>query len=189
MGLVERVKNIILAPAAEWAVIERETTPPARMLAGYVLPLALLGAVATIIGERLALATFDYASGVTVGSTVLRALVGVILALAGCAITAFLLDALAPSFAGTKSLMQAFKLAGYAFTPALVAQLARIIPFVGGLLGIIGLVYSIYLFYLGIPVLMKSPRDRAVPEAYTAVVLGIAIVVMGTLAMTLAFLT
>lgn len=169
MELVERVRNIILTPATEWAVIERESTPPLRVLFGYVLPLAVLGAIATIIGERMMMATLDDEVEIALASTLVRAIAGVIVAVAGWAITALLIDALAPSFAGTKSLMQAFKLAGYAFTPALVAELARIIPFIGGLIGLAGLIYAIYLLYLGIPPLMKSPRDRAVP--YTAVVM------------------
>lgn len=169
MGLADRVKNVIVTPATEWTVIERESTPPLQVLVGYVLPLAVLGAIAMIIGERMTMAALDYEVEISLASTLLRALAGVIVALAGCAITALLIDALAPSFAGTKSVMQAFKLAGYAFTPALVAELARIIPFIGGLIGIAGLIYAIYLLYLGIPPLMKSPRDRAAP--YTAVVM------------------
>ena len=176
----------MVTPVTEWTVIEREDTPPAGVLVGYVLPLALLGAVATIIGERLALASLEYQIGVSVTSTVVRALGGVVLTLAGCAIRAFLLDALAPSFGGTKDLPEAFKLAGYAFTPALVAQLARVIPFAGALLGIVGIIYSIYLFYLGITPLMKCPRERAAP--YTAVVIGIAILAMWIMAMMLALL-
>jgi ABC-type Na+ efflux pump permease subunit len=41
------------------------------------------------------------------------------------------------------------------------------------LLTILGL-YSLYLLYLGLPILMKSPRDKAV--AYTAVVIIAAVV-------------
>lgn len=183
MGIVERVKNIIVTPAAEWTVIEREVTPPAQILVGYVLPLAVLGAIAQIIGERLAMATLDYQIEISLASTLIRAAAGVVVALAGCAIMALLIDALAPSFGGTRNQMQAFKLAGYAFTPALVAELARIIPFVGGLIGLIGLLYAIYLLFLGIPRLMKSPVDRAVP--YTAVVVGGAIVGMWIITMIL----
>jgi len=41
------------------------------------------------------------------------------------------------------------------------------------LLGILGL-YSLYLLYLGLPVLQKTPREKALP--YTAVVILAAIV-------------
>jgi hypothetical protein len=41
-------------------------------------------------------------------------------------------------------------------------------------LGILGL-YSLYLMYLGLPVVMKSPADRAL--GYTAVVIIAAIVI------------
>ena len=53
MGLVERVRNIILTPATEWAVIERETTPPGRVLFGYVLPLAIGGVFISLFVSQL----------------------------------------------------------------------------------------------------------------------------------------
>ena len=46
------------------------------------------------------------------------------------------------------------------------------------MLGILG-VYSLYLLYLGLPVLMKSPKEKAL--GYTLVVVLAAIVLLGAL--------
>src|SRR4051812_6471597 len=51
--LIERVKAILLPPATEWPVIERETTTAADIYKGYVAPLAAIGAVASFIGLSL----------------------------------------------------------------------------------------------------------------------------------------
>src|SRR5262249_61589133 len=53
MDTVTRAKNICLSPSTEWAVIAEEQTPAASLIAGYVAPLAAIGAVAGIIGGSL----------------------------------------------------------------------------------------------------------------------------------------
>jgi len=53
MNFVERVRNIILAPQVEWAVIDAEPTDIREIYARYVVPLALVPAVAGFIGGSL----------------------------------------------------------------------------------------------------------------------------------------
>ena len=60
MALVDRVKNILLTPKTEWEVIERETTPTASLITGYVLPLAGVAALATFIGYCLVGTTLPF---------------------------------------------------------------------------------------------------------------------------------
>ena len=50
MNLVARVKGILTNPRQEWAVIDQEPVNVAKLLTGYVLPLAAIGPVATAIG-------------------------------------------------------------------------------------------------------------------------------------------
>src|SRR6478672_4482471 len=50
MGLVDRVKNIIVTPKTEWDAIAAEATQPPAIVTGYVLPLAAVAAVASFIG-------------------------------------------------------------------------------------------------------------------------------------------
>ena len=71
---------------------------------------------------------------------------------------ALIIDALAPTFNGTKNQIQALKVAAYCSTASWMAGIFALIP---GLrfFGILGL-YSLYLLYLGLPVLMKSPQGK-----------------------------
>jgi len=87
-------------------------------------------------------------------------------------VLALIIDALAPTFNGQRSQIQALKVAAYSSTAAWVAGIFALIPGLR-ILGILGL-YSLYLLYLGLPVLMKSPREKAV--GYTVVVILAAIV-------------
>jgi len=99
----------------------------------------------------------------------------VIMAVVTVFILAFIIDALAPTFNGTKDRLQATKLAVYSFTPGWVAGIFTIIPLLG-ILGIIGAIYGIYLLYLGLPRLMRNPPEKS--AGYTALIVVCAIVVM-----------
>ena len=50
MNLVERAKNIIITPKTEWDAVAAEEPNIQQILLGYVLPLALIPTIATIIG-------------------------------------------------------------------------------------------------------------------------------------------
>ena len=99
----------------------------------------------------------------------------------GVFIVALIVDALAPTFGGHKDSLRALKVAAYSNTPGWIAGILQILPSLG-ILALIALLYGIYLFYLGLPVLMRCAKDKAV--VYTAVVFvctAIVYIVIGTL--------
>jgi hypothetical protein len=87
-------------------------------------------------------------------------------------VLALIIDALAPNFGGVSNQVQALKVAAYSSTASWVAGIFGLIPPLSWL-GVLGL-YSLYLLYLGLPILMKSPPDKA--AGYTGVVIIAAIV-------------
>lgn len=174
MNLVDRAKRILLSPRTEWEVIDNEPTTPAQLFTGYAMPLAAIGPIAQIIGYSVFGISVPFAGHyrVPIGSAITSALVTYVLALVGTYVLGLIIDALAPTFNGQRSQIQALKVAVYSSTASWIAGIFQLIPGLR-LLTILGL-YSLYLLYLGLPVLMKSPRDKAV--AYTAVVILAAIV-------------
>lgn len=174
MNLVERVKRILLSPKAEWEVIDAEPTTPAELYTRYIVPLAAIGPIAQLIGYSVFGVTVPFVGTyrVPVGSAITQALATYILTLAGTYVLALIIDALAPTFNGQKSQIQALKLTAYSLTASWVAGIFALIPGLR-ILTLLGL-YSLYLLYLGLPVLMKTPREKAL--AYTAVVIIAAIV-------------
>ncbi|MGH7583775.1 MAG: Yip1 family protein [Gemmatimonadales bacterium] len=173
MNLVDRVKAILLTPRKEWPVIDAEPATISSLYSSYVLPLAAIPPIASFIGWSLIGETFF---GTTIRLSITQgiesALVRYILSLASVYVLALIIDALAPNFDGQKSQIQAFKIAAYSSTAAWVAGIFMVVPALG-ILAILGL-YSLYLLYLGLPVLMKSPQDKA--AGYTVVVIVCAIV-------------
>jgi hypothetical protein len=174
MDLVQRVKQILLSPRTEWPVIDAEVTTPAELYKSYIVPLAAIGPIAEIIGYSVFGITVPYMGTyrVPIGSAITSGLIGFVLTLAGTYVLALIIDGLAPTFSGQRSPLQALKVAAYSSTASWVAAIFTLIPGFR-LLTILGL-YSVYLLYLGLPILMKSPRDKAV--GYAAVVILAAIV-------------
>lgn len=174
MGLIDRVKAILLTPAKEWPVIEAESATTASLYTGYIIPLAAIPAIATFIGFSVfGMSVLGASFRVPMGTGISAALVRFVTTLAGVFVLALIIDALAPSFGGTKSQIQALKLAAYSSTASWLAGIFMIIPSLG-ILSILGL-YSLFLLYLGLPVMMKSPQDKAL--GYTVVVILAAIVI------------
>ena len=174
-GLLARVKGILLQPAREWDAIDREPATIGGLYAGYVAPLAAIPAICGLIGMLVfGLGMFGVTIKPPVGGAVVSAVVSYLLTLAGVFVLALIIEFLAPNFGGQKDRVQAFKVAAYSGTAGWVAGVLTLLPALSIIAALLGL-YGLYLLYLGLPKLMKTPQDKALP--YTAVVIIAAIVV------------
>lgn len=174
MALADRVKKILLNPKEEWEVIDREPATVAGLYTGYIMPLAAIGPIAQLIGSTVFGISIPYMGTyrAPVGAALASAFVAYMLTLAGVYVLSLIIDALAPTFAGTRDQIQGLKVAAYSSTAGWLAGIFALVPILS-ILGIVGL-YSLYLLYLGLPVLMKTPREKAL--GYTVVVIFAAIV-------------
>lgn len=166
-SLVARVKGILLNPKAEWEIIDREFATVPTLFSRYAFILAAIGPICSLIGSVV----FSHAS--LIGSLV-AAVVGYALSLAGVFLLGLVIEALAPTFSGTKDRLSAMKVAVYSSTASWVGGVFGLIPGLG-FIGLIFSLYSLYLLYLGLTPVMKTPQEKAV--GYTAVVVVAAIVI------------
>jgi hypothetical protein len=176
MGLVDRVKNILLTPKTEWPVIAGETSTTAELMGGYVAPLAGIAVLCGFVGNSVVGMSLPF---VGTYRTPILAGIGVAvfsfaMAFVGIFIMSLIINALAPTFGAEKNPAQATKVAVYSYTPAWIAGILGIIPALG-LIGVLVSLYGLYLLYLGLPRLMKNPEEKSI--GYTAVVVVCAIVV------------
>lgn len=167
MDLVERAKAIILTPKTEWRAIETEPGDPPFLFANYVAVLAAIPAVCGFIGASI------IGTPIRVGilGGLAAAIVRYVLSFVLVYVMAMIVDALAPTFGGTKSQSNALKLVVYAMTPIWLVGVFALIPGLH-ILRILGL-YGLYLFWLGLPLLMRAPEDKSTPYAAAVVVCGI----------------
>lgn len=183
MTLVDRVRNICINPNAEWPVIEQESTQSAELVTGYLAPLAALGAIAGLIGSTMLVTHLPFGRSLVEGvfAGLVGACVSFVTTIGGCFAIAYVINALAPTFGGRQDSTRAFKVAVYAYTPGLVAGVLRIFPVLSILISIVAGLYGLYLLYLGLPTVMKAPREKA--AAYTVVVV-LSTIVLGFVAST-----
>ncbi len=163
MNLVERAKNIILAPAKEWDVIKGENLTIADMFMKYAVILAAIPAVAGFIGYVVIGMSYGFGTfRVPVGTALVWAILSYILSLAGIFLLAFIIDALAPTFGCTKDMVAAVKIAVFSYTPVWVAGVLGIIPAISVLM-LIASIYSLYLLYLGMQKIKEPAKEKLMP--------------------------
>jgi hypothetical protein len=195
MGLIDCVKNILLTPKTEWPVIDREPGDVPYIFTNYVAILAAIPAISGFIGMLVVGSSSPGSVNmrVPVATGLLIMIVNYLLTFAIVYVVALIVDALAPTFSGRKNFESALKATAYSFTPIWIAGifLAMLgflssrasskaprdlwsLSFVDVLAGLVVL-YGIYLLWTGLPILMKSPQDKALP--YTVAIVVCAIII------------
>ncbi|HEX5380117.1 MAG TPA: Yip1 family protein [Phenylobacterium sp.] len=173
-NIIARIKAILLQPKPTWEVIDAEPATVGGLYRSYVIPLAAIPAVCGLIGSVV----FGFGFfGVTYRPPILNSVVLAVvqfgLSLAHVFVLGLIIDALAPSFGGTRNPIQAFKVATYSMTASWLAGVFTLVPALS-ILGIVGL-YSLYLLYLGLPRLMKVAEEKATAYTVLVIVAGVAL--------------
>ena len=183
-ALKARVTNILKDPKREWPVIAAEPTTVEKLYSSYIAPLAAIPAIATFIGYSIVGLSLPFVGTIRVGIVrgLISAFVSYVVSLVAIYVAAMVVDWLAPRFESTRNPLQALKLVAYSYTASWVASVVMVIPALG-MLSIIGGLYSIYLFYVGLPVMMKTPESKVVPYMLVS---AVAVIFIG---MILAMLT
>lgn len=175
--LQTRVLAILKSPKTEWPVIAGEQTTVKELYIGYIVVLAAISSVAGFI--KMSLIGIDmpmlgtYRAGI--GAGIGNMLFTYVLTLAAVYVIGLVVNMLAPTFGGVKNDIQALKVVAYSYSASWVAGVFQIVPGIGLLLALAGSIYSIYLLYLGLPVLMRCPREKAI--GYTAVTIVLSMII------------
>jgi Yip1 domain len=178
--LVRRVQAILLSPDTEWPVIEREPGDVAFLFSRYVAILAAIPALARFIGGTLVGGHLTFLAGL------LSAIAGYLMTFVVVYVVALIIDALAPSFGAQKNFPNALKLSVYSHTPFWLAGIFFLMPGLS-FLTVLGL-YGLYLLYLGLPVLVRAPREQALLYAAAVVLCALILaIVVGALQVALFF--
>ena len=170
MNLQERVTRILKQPKLEWPVIEAEPSDIATLYRSYIMPLAAIPAICGFIGMVVIGISLPFVGRYRYGiAEALRVeIFQYVGQLISCFVAAFVIAKLAPTFNSRDDQVQALKLVAYSMTPVWIAGVLNLIPVLAVLI-IFAAIYSIYLYYLGVPVLMKTPQDKVIPYMVVSV--------------------
>ena len=128
MALIDRLKGILLEPRNEWPKIAAEAATPQSIYTGWVMIFAAIGPLALLL---------------TVGVGGIKFAIGAyIMALIITFIPALLVDALAPTFGGTKDFVAALKLSAYSYTAAWIAGIFNLLGMLGTAILLVASIYA-----------------------------------------------
>jgi hypothetical protein len=167
MSLVDRAKNILLTPAAEWDVIAKEPATVGGLFTGYACILAAIPAIMSILFVGVlgfGLGAMGPAgammAGFGLGYWATIAVVGYAVSLGLLWLVSFIVKSVSPSFNGSSDMTQATKLMVYAATPTWIAGLVSWLPGIGFLFSLAAMAYAVYLIYLGVRPVLEVPQEK-----------------------------
>lgn len=144
---------------------------PMGIMVNYVAVLAAIPFVATLIGDLWYYSVFVPLG--FVGSYVAYAFVSAILSyvldVVGVYVIAIVVGMLAPTFGSSNDPVRSLKLAAFIFTPVFLIGVLDIIP-VLAVFTFLGVLYGLYILYLGLPIMLGTPKERVVTYVIAVVV-------------------
>ena len=159
-SIVNTAKQFIVNPKLEWEVAKDDTNTAQQHVISYVLPLALISAIAIFIGVGLiGYRVLGYRVQSVSGGLV-QAIMSLVSIVIGVYLSGFVIHKLAPTFNTTVSLDKAVKLVGFSYTAILLAGILNIFPplafftFLGGL-------YSLYILYIGFKPMTNVSEEKS----------------------------
>ncbi|KYK32189.1 MAG: hypothetical protein AYK22_07540 [Thermoplasmatales archaeon SG8-52-3] len=176
MKIINQAISVILKPKEALEKAKKEKFETMDM----ILYLGIIG-IPILIGFILGYGAIGY-STTFIGPAIGAGIVYYILAIIGIIVFGFILNAFAQTFKSKENKTQAMKLVAYSSTPWLLAGIFLIYPPISILTLLAGL-YGLYILYIGIPILMETPKDQQIPYIIVAIVAYIIIMfVVGIIA-------
>ena len=181
--IINRVKEIVLKPRETWVTIKSEEDTIAGLCKDYLLILAAVPALASFLGNWIVGYRLPFRFGPVIRLSFFESLIVAIIwyamTIAGIWVMAKVVSFLAPRFGSTQDDIKGFKVSVYTYTPYLVAGILYIIPSVGNLTPLIGL-YGLYLLYLGLPIVMETPKEKSLAYTITIIIVVFLIYIIVT---------
>lgn len=169
-----RIQEILFKPTQAWQRIAGEPITTQQLMAVYAAPLAAIGPICGLIGSQLfPLNLFGTPLRTPLIGAVTSAVLSFAMTFVGVYVLGRLIEALAPNFNAEKDRTAAMKVAVYSSTASWLSGVFSIFPLMA-VLGLLGL-YSLFLLYRGLPIVMKTPADKATAYAVTVVIAAIVI--------------
>lgn len=169
--IIERVRGVLAEPKREFVTILKEDQRKTRLFLNYVLPLLVLYAITTYIGNVLfGAVTIRQGSGIVIKSIIH----GMLVQIATLYIGGIIINEVLPLFHVPKNGRKTFALLAYTLTPIYISMiLAGLLPGLSKLIYLLGL-YSILLFWFGAESLIEMPQERRqlfVPLSFLMIIL------------------
>lgn len=184
MDALGRIVRMVIRPQQEWDRIAAEPTSVSVLIRWYLLPLCLLGPIATTIGMRHFNAAWDVNHGYRVAAgdifaataTSVFTSVFSVFAIAG----AFVL--VAPMYGSSRDYRRALTVATYGAIPVFLAGITLVLP-VMVIVTVVALLQTLYLYWLGAKQLLGVVRnEQAEFVGVSMLIFSVAATLLGAIA-------
>jgi hypothetical protein len=171
MGTINSALSLVRNPASYLTENKDAPATVRGIMVNYVAVLAAIPFFASLIGY---LWYYDLYiplgfRGSFVAYAFLYAFLFYIFDIVAVYVVALVIGYLAPTFGSSNDRIKSLKLSAFIFTPAFLIGVLDIIPFLG-ILTIVGILYGLYILYLGLPIIMGTPKERVVTYVVAVVI-------------------
>lgn len=161
MSTLRRIAGLVVRPQQEWERIAAEDTSVSVLIRRYIVPLGLLGPIATMIGMRFFGTAWDPQHGYRVpdaeifaaAATTLVASIFSVFAIAG----AFVL--VAPMYGSTRDYRRALAVATYGAIPVFLAGATLVLP-VMVIVSVVAFLQTLHLYWIGAKRMLGVVRNE-----------------------------
>lgn len=171
MSTVSSAIALVKNPVSFITANKDATSTVREIMLKYVAVLAAIPFLATLIGDLWYYSVFTplFFAGSFLGYAVTAAVLTYVLDIVAVYVISIVIRMLAPSFNSTVDETKSLRLAAYVFTPVFLIAVLDIIPFLG-VLTILGVLYGLYILYLGLPIMLSTPKEKVVTYLVAVVV-------------------
>jgi len=171
MGAITSAIALVKNPVG-YITANKDTSATTRgIMLNYVAVLAAIPFLATLIGDLWYYSLFIPFGfvGSYIAYAFTSAVLTYILDVIGVYVIAVVIKMLAPTFNSSSDVIRSLKLAAFIFTPVFLVGVLDIFPFLA-VLTILGVLYGLYILYLGLPIILGTPKERVVTYVVAVVI-------------------
>ncbi len=187
--LLNHIPGLLSNPQHEWSAIRSENTSVQGLYTGYILIVAAIAPVCSLIGTTLLGWRIGAGEPVrlTFDSAFQMALAFYVAMLVATFSIGLLIHWMSQTYGGEKPLNVCLALAAYTATPLFLVGVMQLYPtlWLNFVIGLPALAYTVYLLYTGVPAMMDIPAERGFLFATSILAVGL-VALVGLLAITAA---
>ncbi len=171
MGTINSAIALVRSPVSYITTNKDSPATVMGIMVNYVAVLAAIPFIATLLGDLWYYSLFVPLGfvGSFVAYAFVNAILSYILDVIGVYIIAIVIGMLAPTFNSSADQIKSLKLAAFIFTPVFLIGVLDIIPLLA-FLTILGVLYGLYILYLGLPILLGTPKEKVLTYVIAVVI-------------------
>ena len=154
--LIERVKTVVTNPSGCWDIVSADSRDAKSRFKEFAVPMAVLGAFATLIGSFVS----GVASILGIGVILLQFVSAIVMACASGFIMAFIATKVASLVGGSVTLDRAYSWLLHASMVSFVGGLTMVVPVMGAFVGFLASIATLYWGWKGIGKMIDVPSEK-----------------------------